>query len=323
MTDITAPPPVPHNDSCVIPILGMHRSGTSMFTRALQLLGVDLGEPLMAPQPDNPKGFWENEFFYEVDLKILHVLQRHVSGYGRRDELLQLPALSTLIQRSDEDLQTIQNYIDSQFSASRVWGWKDPRSVLLFPFWLGALVELGYRRIRPMVVTRHPSSCVRSLVRRTDLDPLAAVLGIDKTVLALEMWVAYSHILLDIVEETDAYVTVHDWFMDQESAEAELLRAASRCPGLFPGPDKGAAPGNRMAQALAWLDPGAVHHAEPETLSGPMGEEALDLYSDLLTRARRQRADWKFQDRPAESLTEPELLGVEPIWRPSPAATAS
>ena len=39
-------------------VLGMHRSGTSMFTRALNLLGMELGQPLMAPQPDNPKGFW-------------------------------------------------------------------------------------------------------------------------------------------------------------------------------------------------------------------------------------------------------------------------
>lgn len=305
---------LPRGESCVIPILGMHRSGTSMFTRALQLLGVELGEPLMAPQPDNPKGFWENEFFYGMDVKILQTLQRHFSGYGRREELSQLLELSTRIERTQEDLQAIDTYIDSQFANSRVWGWKDPRVVLLFPFWLSVLVELGFRQVRPMIITRHPSSCVQSLARRTDLDSLAVLYGIDKESLALEMWVTYSHILLDIAAETDAYISAHEWFMESASAEDEMRRAADRC-GLNPDPG--------MAQALDWLDPGAVHHRQSPQLSGPLGEEALDLYGDLLSRACRQRATWQAQRDPNESLAGPELSSDELIWSTRPAATAS
>lgn len=43
----------------IVCVIGMHRSGTSLVTRILNLLGVDLGpaEQLMAPYAvDNPKG---------------------------------------------------------------------------------------------------------------------------------------------------------------------------------------------------------------------------------------------------------------------------
>ena len=46
----------------VVPILGMHRSGTSMLAGALQQLGLELGSPLLAATPDNPHGYWENSF---------------------------------------------------------------------------------------------------------------------------------------------------------------------------------------------------------------------------------------------------------------------
>lgn len=300
---------------CVVPILGMHRSGTSMFTRAMQLLGVELGGPLLGAQPDNPKGFWENEFFLGANLQILRAIQRHDSGYGRRDDLLQIPGICSLIERTDENLRTIAGYIQSQFSQTPVWGWKDPRTVLLFPFWLQVLVELGIRRVRPMIIIRHPSSCVRSLVSRSDLDPLATHLGMDKQDLALEMWIAYNHILLDIAEETESYISVQEWFMNPTSAQDELERAAQVCSA--PNLDAG------MGQALEWLDPGSVHHREPDPLPGPAGDEALDLYGDLLSRARQQRAARADQIDPPGLLTGPELSAGEPIWSSRPAATAS
>ena len=41
--------------------MGMHRSGTSLVTRALQALGVSLGENLSTEAfPDNVKGHWED-----------------------------------------------------------------------------------------------------------------------------------------------------------------------------------------------------------------------------------------------------------------------
>src|SRR4051812_19396084 len=54
-------------------ITGMHRSGTSLAARAMDLLGVSLGEQdqLLAPGGDNPAGYWENRFLQEFDDALL------------------------------------------------------------------------------------------------------------------------------------------------------------------------------------------------------------------------------------------------------------
>ncbi|MCW1935103.1 hypothetical protein OMD46_00125 [Pseudomonas sp. MDMC_285] len=42
----------------IIVVLGMHRSGTSVVTRTLEALGISLGENLMPPaENNNEKGF--------------------------------------------------------------------------------------------------------------------------------------------------------------------------------------------------------------------------------------------------------------------------
>jgi hypothetical protein len=49
-------------------ILGMHRSGTSVTARAINLLGAYLGEEkdLMPHNPYNPEGFWERQDIYDL-----------------------------------------------------------------------------------------------------------------------------------------------------------------------------------------------------------------------------------------------------------------
>ena len=44
----------------------MHRSGTSLVTKCFELFGYGLGETLMEPSEDNPKGFFE-------DLDVVYV----------------------------------------------------------------------------------------------------------------------------------------------------------------------------------------------------------------------------------------------------------
>ena len=59
----------------IIVVLGMHPSGTSLTARALQVLGVYLGEHLIPPiDGNNDKGFWEgidiNDFDYALLEKV-------------------------------------------------------------------------------------------------------------------------------------------------------------------------------------------------------------------------------------------------------------
>ena len=78
--------------SVIICILGMHRSGTSLLTRVLNLMGVYLGPDahLLQPLAENPKGFWEHKEIWKLNEDILwrlggswHNPPRIVSGLGK------------------------------------------------------------------------------------------------------------------------------------------------------------------------------------------------------------------------------------------------
>src|SRR5882724_9597278 len=56
----------------LIVVLGMHRSGTSAMTRALQAMGVELGSRLMPPvEGENDKGFWEDLELNALNIEVL------------------------------------------------------------------------------------------------------------------------------------------------------------------------------------------------------------------------------------------------------------
>ena len=44
----------------LIVVLGMHRSGTSLVTRAMRVLRAEAGSNLLPAADDNPTGFWED-----------------------------------------------------------------------------------------------------------------------------------------------------------------------------------------------------------------------------------------------------------------------
>ena len=60
----------------IVCTLGMHRSGTSLVSRVLNVLGVYLGpeEHLMRPSSDNPTGHWESRPIKEINDEILSIL---------------------------------------------------------------------------------------------------------------------------------------------------------------------------------------------------------------------------------------------------------
>jgi hypothetical protein len=144
-------------------VVGMHRSGSSLVTRMLAELGVDLGpqSSMFDPDPiDNPAGYFEQKQVVELDDQLLGALGGHASeppiirlGWELSDELKQ-PArdarvlLATLFSREP-------------------WGFKDPRASLLLPFW--RTVE---PRLRVIICVRNPLEVAQSMARRDDPYPL-------------------------------------------------------------------------------------------------------------------------------------------------------
>ena len=124
----------------IVCILGMHRSGTSLVSRVMNVLGVDLGpaDHLMRPSSDNPTGHWESRPIKEINDEVLSILGGSWSeppplpvGWERS------PALAGPRNRARE-------VIAEDFSGSELWGFKDPRTSLTLPFWQRILDPMRY-----------------------------------------------------------------------------------------------------------------------------------------------------------------------------------
>src|SRR5262245_20660483 len=121
-------------------ILGMHRSGTSLVARLMNLLGVCLGEEtqLMPADAYNPRGFWEHGALVALNNQILarlggnwHEPPNFSPGWESS------PAL--------EDLRVqARDVICTNFNKAALWGWKDPRTCLTLPFWQSLIPSLKY-----------------------------------------------------------------------------------------------------------------------------------------------------------------------------------
>ncbi len=144
-------------------VVGMHRSGTSLVTRILNLLGVGLGpDDLLMPPDDraNPTGYWENEAVVRLNDRILNLLG------GSWDNPPPLaagwesdPALDPLRAEASSVTATIA-------TGSALTAFKDPRASLLLPFWASVTPVAG-----SIVMVRHPFHVAASLGVRDGMHP--------------------------------------------------------------------------------------------------------------------------------------------------------
>lgn len=158
-------------DRKVIVVLGMHRSGTSLCTRLLNSLGVELGAPLMAPNRYNPDGYQEHMAIFECHEALLQTRGARWDTFwtvrARSDATLQgVPAW--------EIRDRLKGIVTEQLaSAGGQWAFKDPRTLRFLPLWKGIFTELGLEPIWLLTV-RDPRAVSASLLER---DKLPAALG--------------------------------------------------------------------------------------------------------------------------------------------------
>jgi hypothetical protein len=145
----------------------MHRSGTSALARGLQMLGVYLGNDFIDPKPDNPTGYWEDRNIFEINERLLAV-------FGLKWEEV---ALIDGARWDEPQVELLRNeavaYLKSQFVNHSLWGFKDPRTIRLLPFWRSALRSLEVDECY-LVVIRNPRSVADSLIRRHGMDAVTA-----------------------------------------------------------------------------------------------------------------------------------------------------
>ncbi len=183
-------------------ISGMHRSGTSMVARLLNLCGLYLGEEeeLINPSADNPEGFWENTHFLVMNDHILEALggswdlpPTPEEGWEHSTELIHLrgPAEELILK----------------YKGQPFWGWKDPRNSLTLPFWKSLCSG-----IKTVICLRNPAEVARSLQRR----------GGTTDVFAYNLWYIYNRSIMDATTPDTRIITHYDSFF--HDPEDELLR---------------------------------------------------------------------------------------------------
>ena len=101
-------------------ILGMHRSATSLIAKGLMASGIHMGNRLLGASPCQPDGHFEDTDFISVNDQIL----KHAGGSWDNP-----PDEEAIVEVARQSKDFLQEFIESK-SQHRLWGWKDPRTVL-------------------------------------------------------------------------------------------------------------------------------------------------------------------------------------------------
>ena len=155
-------------------VLGMHRSGTSMVARLLNMMGAYFAPDDVAMQPTaaNPKGYWEREDIRVLNDDIFSSLGVSWDNIGDFDSSL---LTDEVCQKFAPRVQKIIFSLD----AHRPWMIKDPRLCLLLPVW-HPLLEVPVC----IYVYRHPIQVAQSLKTREGILSINGGATLHNTLLA-------------------------------------------------------------------------------------------------------------------------------------------
>jgi len=141
-------------------ILGMHRSGTSALGGVLNLMGLEFGSDLMAANEGNPKGYFENNYVYNLNKKILFEQESSWCDYS-------FDARKISKNKKTLYVNEAKKIIDNEFKYAEKFVIKDPRICLLFPVWEQACKELNID-IKIIIPFRNPIEVANSLKQRNN-----------------------------------------------------------------------------------------------------------------------------------------------------------
>jgi GT2 family glycosyltransferase/glycosyltransferase involved in cell wall biosynthesis len=143
-------------------VLGMHRSGTSMVARLLNMIGLYFAPEGVSTgaNQENPKGFWERR-----DVRVLNDMVLHAAGADWHR--LSGFSLEKVPESSLAEFKTEAGKIILAMDAHRPWFLKEPRFCVLAPLWL-ELLEFPVC----VFVNRSPLEVAQSL-RMRNAFPLA------------------------------------------------------------------------------------------------------------------------------------------------------
>ncbi len=214
----------------MIIVTGMHRSGTSLATRLMQLAGCDLGDAAGLYPGDrwNPDGYFEQR-------DVLRMNRALTEGWLWKAAYLRLPSPATIRHRGSRRANQLAELCRKH--ANHLV--KDTRFCLTLPAWL----EHGLQLEGVIVLLRHPNAIARSLAKRNRL-PRA---------MALRLWDTHITRLLPVLEGRAVRWVRYDRLVSSRHGVAEMspaVRLAGFCAGCgeaasHPGASRAAGDGVR------------------------------------------------------------------------------
>ena len=183
-----------------------------------------------------------------------------------------------------DTLAYLQEALSNQFTGP-CWGYKDPRTVLNYPVWQQVLNELGYRDIRPVIVSRSPAACMQSLRRRGDAAHVLRPQGMPLEATLLNIWRAYTRILLQQMDLEQCLVLRQEDLLDPELSAIELQRMANWI----------GQPNADLSKAIDWIQPSLDHRNDDLPI-------ALDPELQRLDSVLKKYGTTTTQPEPATSL---------------------
>ncbi len=156
----------------LVVLLCMHRCGSSLTANILQRLGMSLGPfEIMGAAPSNPHGHFESVPFWRLNQEVQNLalgfgddlpdtaetLARFVETRGKWDDSIEIP---------DKLIAEGRSLIRALVYSGRVAGFKDPRTVLTWPFWERVLEGFPGLRVVTIGLVRSPHEIAMSLVTR-------------------------------------------------------------------------------------------------------------------------------------------------------------
>ena len=236
----------------VIVVLGMHRSGTSLATRALRALGVSLGGNLSAESsPDNAKGHWEDRDVLAFNERLMATLALEWDVVGAHDSaLMSAPSLAPMVEEA-------RALVQSKIVGGETWAFKDPRTARLWPFWRRVFADGEFGQPDFLWSIRHPLAVAQSLARRDGFAPLKSYL----------LWLRHNDLPFDDVAAGRHVLVDYDRMLRSPREELE---------GIADGLALSLGDERAVAEfAEGFLDPGLRHFNAEEVQFGDNGLGAL------------------------------------------------
>lgn len=256
-------------------VLGMHRSGTSTVARAINLLGVHLGDEakMMPATSANAEGYWEHLEIYDLHVRLL---ERMGCDWDVSEPLPDNWVQAEAVRPFKDELAKI---LAANFANHPLWAWKEPRTCILLPLWREVLAK-SETDLAFLFVVRNPLEVAGSVMRRDGV-PFSKALGI---------WFHHNIVALKDAAGLPAVFLSYEKLLD--SWEPELRRCAAGLGLDWPKDEA------RFREAMnMFIQPGLRHNRSSSEQLKTLPAPVRELYQLLLEAGTLPVYDNRFEEQ--------------------------